>query len=88
MGFSAMHRTRIRPGALRELGRTLALFGVIAGAGTASAEAIPGPPLAISAGDLAGAVCPPRGSVRSSAAGFAAGVAIVAIAARRREPRA
>jgi len=59
----------------------LALSGV---AGLASAETIPGPPLPASQ-SAAGAFCPLPASAGGSAAGFAAGVAIVAIAARRRD---
>jgi hypothetical protein len=66
----------------------LALFGVtaalLADPGLASAETIPGPPLA---GSEAGAFCPLPASAGGSAASFAAGVAIVAIAARRRDLR-
>ena len=67
--------------------RTLAHFGVIAaalaGPALAAAEAIPGPPLGDPAID-AGAVCPLPASAGGSAVSFAAGVAIVAIAAHRR----
>jgi hypothetical protein len=66
----------------------LALFGVtsalLAGAGGVSAETIPGPPLRASSGE-AGAFCPLPASAGGSATGFAVGVAIVAIAARRRD---
>jgi hypothetical protein len=65
----------------------LALFGVIAallaGAGRAFAETIPGPPLPVPAGE-ARAFCPLPASTGGSAAGFAAGAVIVAIAARQR----
>jgi hypothetical protein len=54
----------------------------------ASAESIPGPPLAFPARDRAGEFCPPRASAAGHAAGFALGVAMIAIAARRREPGA
>jgi hypothetical protein len=56
-----------------------ALFGA-----RATAESIPGPPIASSTREVAGAFCPAPGSAGGQAAGFAAGVAIVAIAARRR----
>ncbi len=65
--------------------------GVIAAAllcaATASADAIPGPPLPVVASERAGAFCPARESAIGHGAGFAAAVVIVAIAARRREPR-
>ena len=64
-----------------------AIFGLSIGAEIASAEPIPGPPLAVSDRDQAGAYCPPRTSAGGSAAGFAAGVVVAAIAARRRDPR-
>jgi len=57
-------------------------------AASASADAVPGPPIASSTTGPAGAFCPMPGSVGGNAVGFAAGVAIVAIAARRRDPRA
>jgi hypothetical protein len=68
----------------------IAAFAVSIGAAAASANPIPGPPLASptseSASDRAGAFCPARTSAGGSAAGFAAAVLLVAIAARRRDP--
>jgi hypothetical protein len=68
------------------------LAGVIAAAAlaasAASAEAIPGPPLSGTASDRAGEFCPPRAASAGNVAAFATGLAFVAIAARRREPRA
>ena len=61
----------------------IALVWLAMGAAGASAEAIPGPPLA-SARDRAGSFCPVRTSTEGSAAAFAAGVALTVIAARRR----
>jgi hypothetical protein len=64
------------------------LAGVIAAAALAApaafADAIPGPPLPANADDLAGAFCPAPASGFGNAVGFAVGVAIVAVAARRR----
>jgi hypothetical protein len=70
-----------------------AIFSI--GAAAASADAIPGPPVAspvaardLPAGDGAGEYCPLRtNSTGHDAAGFATGVILVAIAARRRDPR-
>jgi hypothetical protein len=53
-------------------------------AARASAEAIPGPPIGVSTGDRASASCPLREGGSGNAVAFAAGVAVVAIAARRR----
>jgi hypothetical protein len=53
-------------------------------AATASAETIPGPPIGVTASDRAGAYCALSGDPSGSALAFAAGVAIVAITARRR----
>jgi hypothetical protein len=68
------------------------LAGVIAAAAlaasAASAESIPGPPLQASASERAGAFCPARATSAGNVAGFATGLAFVAIAARRRGPRA
>ena len=61
----------------------VALAAPIASQTSASAEAIPGPPLT-SARDRAGAFCPVSTSTEGSAAAFAAGVALTVIAARRR----
>ncbi len=55
------------------------------GASARAADPIPGPPLAVSAADRAGAFCAVRESSVGDTAGFAAGVAITAIAARRRD---
>ena len=63
-----------------------AIAGIFMATAVASADPIPGPPLAPPMD--AGAFCPPRTDAGSNAAGFAAGVLIVAIAARRRDPRA
>jgi hypothetical protein len=63
------------------------IAGLSIGAAEASADPIPGPPLTFSARDR-GAFCPLPASTNGNAAGFAAGVLIVAIAARRRDPRA
>lgn len=65
-----------------------AIAGLSIGAAGAIADPIPGPPLAVSASDWAGAFCPPRTGAGGNAAGFAAGVLCAAIAARRRDPRA
>jgi hypothetical protein len=65
-----------------------AIFGLSIGAAAASADAIPGPPLAVSASDPVGAYCPLPASAEGSAVAFAAGVLITAIAARRRDPGA
>jgi hypothetical protein len=67
------------------------LAGVIATAAVAvaaSAEPIPGPPLQLAATDRAGEYCPPRATSAGNVAGFATGLAFVAIAARRRGPHA
>src|SRR5262245_34898976 len=68
------------------------LGGVIAAAAlaasAASAEPIPGPPLGASASEQAGAFCPAPASSAGNVAGFAIGLAFVAIAARRRGSRA
>ena len=64
-----------------------AVAGLSIAAMAASGEPIPGPPLAVSAGDRAGAFCPLPTSVHANAAGFAAGVLLAAVAARRRDPR-
>jgi hypothetical protein len=64
------------------------VFAAIAGlsiGAAASADAIPGPPL--SPRDGAGAHCPLPASPGTQATGFAAGVMLVAIAARRRDRR-
>ena len=53
-------------------------------AATASAETIPGPPLGVSESDRAGAYCALTEGSSGGALAFAAGVAIVAITARRR----
>jgi hypothetical protein len=75
------------------MGFSPSLAGVIAAvalsAASASAGAIPGPPLVSSVDEQAGAFCPLRGSTAGHGAGFAAaGIALLAIAARRREPAA
>jgi hypothetical protein len=71
-----------------------AIAGLSIGAAGAIADPIPGPPIAppmaksdLSASDRAGAYCPPRTGAGGNVAGFAAGVLIAAIAARRRDPR-
>ena len=69
---------------LPSLAGVIAAFALAASA--ASAEAIPGPP--IGASDRAGEFCPARTSSAGNVAGFATGLAFVAIAARRRGPRA
>src|SRR5262245_9777986 len=69
------------------IGALIALAGLALGAASASADPIPGPPLA-SARDRAGAFCPMPASVGGNAAGFAAGVLVAAIAGGRRDPRA
>ena len=54
-------------------------------AASASAETIPGPPIGGTASDRAGDFCSLReGGASGNAVAFAAGVVIVAIAARRR----
>ena len=80
MGFSPS-----LPGVIAALSLGVPILGVL-GPGIASAEAIPGPPLPVSASDRAGAFCPPRAGAIGNVAGFA-GAAIAAIAARRRDPR-
>jgi hypothetical protein len=64
----------------------MAIAGISVGAVAVSADAIPGPPLALPS-DGAGAHCPLPPNPGTQAAGFAAGVMLVAIAARRRVPR-
>ena len=78
MGFFASLAGVIRVAAL-------AALAALCAAG-ASAETIPGPPIGASASERAGEFCSLRGSGSTSgnAVAFAAGVAIVAIAARRR----
>ena len=63
---------------------SLAAVSALCAAG-AAAETIPGPPIGASAIDRAGAYCALRGDSGANAVAFAAGVAIVAIAARRRD---
>jgi hypothetical protein len=58
------------------------------GAAGAAAETIPGPPIGTPASDRAGAYCALRGDTNRNAVAFAAGVAVVAIAARRRDKEA
>jgi len=65
-----------------------AVAGFSIATAVASADPIPGPPLAVSASDRAGAFCPLPASTGGHAAGFAAVVLFAAIAARRRDPRA
>ncbi len=65
-----------------------AIAGLSIGAAGAVADPIPGPPISVSASDRAGAYCSLRTGAGGNAAGFAAGVLIAAIAARRRDPRA
>jgi len=76
MGFSASLAGVIRA-------TMLAGLTALAAAG-ASGETIPGPPLGTTASDRAGAYCSLREGTSGNAMAFAAGVAIVAIAARRR----
>jgi len=76
-----------RPSLASVIGALTALAGLAIGSAAASADPIPGPPLA-SARDRAGAFCPARASTGGSAAGFAAGALFSAIAAGRRDPRA
>ena len=75
MGFSVSPAGVIRAA-------SLAAIAALCAAG-ASAETIPGPPIGVSASDP-GAFCSLRGSASSNAMAFAAGVAIIAIAGRRR----
>jgi hypothetical protein len=76
MGFPASPAGVIRAASLAAI---LALC-----AAGAAAETIPGPPIGVTASDRAGASCDLRDGAGSNALAFAAGVAIVAIAARRR----
>ena len=76
MGFSASLAGVIRAGSVAAI--------TALGAAGAAAETIPGPPIGASASDRAGGYCALRGDTSGNAVAFAAGVAILAIAARRR----
>ena len=65
--------------------RVASLAAILAlGSAGAAEESIPGPPIGVSASDRLGASCDLRDGADSNALAFAAGVAIVAIAGRRR----